>query len=273
MPKRFRVLAALGLGALFLVGAADGPAFAKDKPAAKSKGPGVIAKPIKLAPAGIAWGQSLDAIVKLYDKYFDKQMLPLFKKAEPGPEMDALNEELRIKKGILRRSRLDFKGQATGVDYTPLKGQYTYKNGESMASLTLRSGTKRYFFFFNDKLWKIYDEHELKKGGALGTSFPAAIKVISKRFGASPKKLAPDPKAGRPFEGVEWRDPDTVIHGLDRGDILAMVYADKNVYDNLQRYRTNKMVDEHKLSADVLAVTQPEKKPEESDKDKKKKKK
>ena len=145
-----------------------------------------------------------------------------------------------------------------GVDYTPLKGEYSYKNGESMASLTLRSGTQRYFFFFNDSLWKIYDEHKLKEGGTLGANFDEAVKALTKRFGAPPKLTKADPKKGPAMNEAEWRDPDKVIRAVDRGETLAMIYSERRIYENLANYRKNKIQDVRALDAEVVNVTKKE---------------
>jgi hypothetical protein len=267
--NRFLGRAALVLGVALASAQASAPAFAA-KPAVKAGKKGAapavqikeLAKPVLLAPKGLEWGMSLAGIAKVYDGVFDREMLPKLKKAEKEGlryEFEALENQLEDMKGILRRksARVEFD-TPTGVDYSALKGEYSYKNSESMANLTLRSGTERHFFFFNDRLWKIYDEHKLKKGSALGTTYEEAIKNISKRFGGPPTKFAANPAAGRNFDEAVWRDSKSMIRALNRGGTLAMVYADKSVQDNLARFRTNKAEDIHKLDADVLAVTKAE---------------
>src|SRR5207248_8412379 len=142
-----------------------------------------------LSPKGLHWGLTLEGVAKLYDKVFEEEYLPLLRKAQPGNETLALEDEQRTKQGILRRpnTRIDFGKLPTGVDQSPLKNEYSYNNGESLATLRLRSGTERHFFFFSDKLWKVYDEHKLAKGGTLGENFAEATKILSKRFGVPGK--------------------------------------------------------------------------------------
>jgi hypothetical protein len=271
-PIRFAALSALFASSFALVVVED-TAFAKDNPpkgkgAAAATGAGALAKSVQLAPEGLKWGLTLEGLAKVYDASIDKEMLPLLRKAQPGPDLDALNEELRDRKGVLRRSKVDFGETPTGVDYTPLKGEYSYRNGESMASLTLRSGTKRYFFFFNDSLWKIYDEHKLKEGGTLGGNFDEALKVLTKRFGAAPKVIKADPKKGPTMTEAEWKDPDKIIRAVDRGDVLAMIYAERRIYENLASHRKNKAVDVRELDAEVMNVTKKaEPPPDPKDKD------
>lgn len=253
--SRYAALTALGLG-VGLLAVAERPALAKAPPAAAG-GVGVIKESMQISPKGLRWGLSLEAIAKLYDGVIEQEMLPLFRKAQPGLELDALNEEQKNRKGALRRSRIEFGATPTGVDSSALKGEFSYNNGESLAMITLpKSGTKRHFFFFNDRLWKIYDEHKLKKDGNLGENFQEAVKALAKRFGATPKMIPADYDKGRPFDEAEWKDPDKVIRAIDRGQTLAVVYADRKVQEDLPRYRKVKAATgPEAIDKDVAAVT------------------
>ncbi len=248
----FATLFALGMASTALV-VEPRLAEGKDKPAAT--GAGVLEKAIGISPKGLHWGLTLEGVARLYDKVFEEEYLPLLKKAQPGQEMSALEDEQKNKQGILRRGRIDFGNIPTGVDQSPLKGEYSYRNSESMATLRLRSGTERHFFFFSDKLWKVYDEHKLTKGGTLGENFEEATKILSKRFGVPGKLVPADYDKGQPYDEVQWRDPEKLIRAIDRGNILGMVYADKTVQDNLGQYRRNKPEDLHEMDKDVAAAT------------------
>jgi len=252
--SRFAALTALGLG-VGLLAVAERPALAKAPPAAAG-GPGVIKESMQISPKGLRWGLSLEEVAKLYDRVIEQEMLPLFRKAQPGLELDALNEEQKNRKGALRRSRIDFGKTPTGVDQSALKGEYSYNNGESLAVMTAPSGTKRHFFFFNDHLWKIYDEHKLKKEGNLGENFQEAVKALSKRFGVAPKMITADYDKGRPFDEAEWKDPDKIIRAVDRGQTLAVVYTDRKVQEDLPRYRKVKVeTGPEPIDKDVANVT------------------
>jgi len=253
-PRLFVTLFALGMASSALV-VEPRVAEGKDKPAASSAG--TIEKAVGLSPKGLHWGLTLEGVAKLYDKVFEEEYLPLLRKAQPGNEMLALEDEQKTKQGILRRpnSRIEFAKIPTGVDQSPLKGEYSYNNGESMATLRLRSGTERHFFFFSDKLWKVYDEHKLAKGGTLGENFEEATKILSKRFGVQGKLVPADYDKGQPYDEVQWRDPEKLIRAVDRGGVLGMVYADRTVQDNMSQYRKNKAVDLHAMDKDVAAAT------------------
>ena len=254
--RLFVTLFAVGMASTMVI-VEPGVAEGKEKPAEKAAaaGVGVLEKATAISPKGLHWGMTLEGVAKLYDKVFEEEYLPLLRKAQPGQEMIALEDEQRNKQGILRRGRIDFGATPTGVDYSPLKGEYSYKNSESMVNLRLRSGTERHFFFFSDKLWKVYDEHKLTKGGTLGENFQEATKLLSKRFGAPGKLVPADYDKGQSFDEMQWRDPDKVIRAIDRGSVLGMVYADRTIQDNLAQYRKNKPEDLHEMDKDVAAAT------------------
>jgi hypothetical protein len=222
-----------------------------EKAAKGGGGPGAVSKKIGLSPEGLKFGMSLEAIAKLYDKVLDDEYLPLYKKAAPGPETEALDAEIKQRKAEVRRSRVDFGQTPTGVDQTSLKGEYSYANGESMARLTLRSGTERYFFFFNDRLWKVYDEHKLKKGSPLGEDYASAVKVLTGKYGAPPKKVPANSDKEQFFDESVWTTPDMVIRALDRDSILAMVYAERDVQEDLPKRRRNHPKNENAMDPDV----------------------
>jgi hypothetical protein len=262
-------VAALGLVASPLAAApVVVPAFGAPKPAkkpAKKKGeakeeksqPGVLKTKIAIAPRGLKWGLANEAIAKIYDKVFDDEFVPLYKKAQPGAQMEALDTELEQKKQVLRRSRIEFGPLPTGFDNTELKGEYSYRNNESLSKLVLRSGTTRHFFFFADRLWKVYDEHKLRKGGTLGETYEEALQILTKRFGVAPIVLDADFAAGRPFQEALWHDGVTYVRAINREHVklIAIAYVDKGVQDSLATYRKAKVEDPTAIDRDVERVT------------------
>lgn len=238
-------------------------------PAEKAK---AGAKRFALSPEGLKFDMGIESIARLYDKIFNEEYLPLYKKAAPGPETDALDAQIKQRKAELRRSKLDFGETPTGVDQTPLKGEYSYANGESMGRLTLRSGTERYFFFFGDKLWKVYDEHKLKKDSALGETYESAVKVLAAKFGSAPKKVPASPERGQSFDESVWVTPDMVIRAVDRGNVVGVVYAARDVQENLAQRRRNKPKNETEMDKDVANVLKKAEPAPDPKKDKKAKK-
>ncbi len=242
-------------------------AKAKAKPAKAAKASvgkaGVINAHAELTPKSLRWGMDAKSVSKAYEKVLDRDYLPLYRKTEPGVEMRALDVELQDKKLLIMRNIVEFGALPTGLDSTPLKSEYSYGNGESVTSIRMRSGRVRHFFFFDNKLWKVYDEHPFKKeqdkAKGLGDSFDSGLAALTKTFKAPPKISEPDYKE-RMFREALWQDKELNVRLLDRGDLSAVVYENRVVADDLSVYRKNKAVDEHALSRDVKSAL---KKPDE----------
>lgn len=234
----------------------------KKEAEAKDKAePGKLNARLKLRPKGLRWGLSLKQLSKLYAKVFEKEFVPLYKRVQPGPRMKALDDELEKKQQLIRQHHIKFGKVPTGIDSTALKGEYTYRNGESMTHVRLRSGVKRHFFFFNDSLWKVYDERKLRKGGPLGETFEEAQKILTKKLKVAPVVHEPAPKKGQYFQTAEWTDGSTILRLVNREHekVIAVVWISEDVHGRLDALRKDKG-DGNKVDKDVEMVTRKSKK-------------
>jgi hypothetical protein len=222
---------------------------AQDAPATTKKAG--KAKTIE-GPEGLRFALTSESVAKIYDKQFDADFLPRYRKAEPGPAMAALDQELADRKSELRRV-LEFNDTPVALENTPLKNEFTYENNESMNHVVLSrvlmnddlQGERtveyhRYFFYFGDKLWKIYDEYKLGKKG-LAASFEQGVQQLSKQYGKA-QPIKADASAWRDYPGAQWAVGDTVVQLLDRHEEnrLAVLYIQKSTLDNLAKLRSHK---------------------------------
>jgi hypothetical protein len=231
-----------------------------DKPKDEAKGAKVTKGiPMPVFP-GLKFGMSLEQIAKLNDKDIDAEYKKKFLAASPTQTL-AIEDEVRDKKAVFRRSRIDFLDTPTGIDQSALKGEYSYGNKESLARMLGRTRDDgkelpaRNFFFFDDKLWKVYEEYKLGPKSNLGADFNQAVAKLTKVFGGPPQKVAADFKKGQSFDEAVWNDGEKVIRAIDRGDTLGMAFVDKKVHDNIAKYRTRQLEDQHALDKDVKAAT------------------
>ncbi len=212
---------------------------------------------VKLHPNGMQFGMSSEQVAKLYDRLFDKVYVEIYKTTPVGPQTKALDHELSEKKAQLRRSRLEFGTLPTGLDNGPLKGEYSYNNDESMAKLDLGNGITRHFFFFGDRMWKIYDEVTLKEGSALGTSFASAVEFAKGKIGVDPKMIEPDYDRGINYQIAEWRDGSIILRLYNREyqKIVSVVFIDESVESKLPTLRKNRPQDPTAVDPAVRDVT------------------
>lgn len=263
--KRFRNLAILTTAAVAL--SAAGPlvsvAEAQSKarrgrvarPAPPPEAP-EVKQPIVLEPEGLQFGLDFKAVASIYDKVLDKAYVPLYRRVQPGPNMMALDAELQEKKLAFRRSRVDFGKLPTGIDQTALAGEYGYKNDESLMSFK-HDGRTRYFFFFQGKLWKVYDEIPLGEGSELGATFKDALAVLGAKLGVEGRVRDADADEGRRFTEADWVGAKTRVRVLDRSyeDIVAVVYEERETAKALAGLWKANQTDPNAIDPAVLAVT------------------
>jgi hypothetical protein len=262
--KAMRVLGtvlAIGLGLSAITSASDAYAQAgKGKAKKEAPAPQVAAeppdtkKPVGMKPAGLAWGMSVKQVGEVVDKVLDEDYRPLYQKVSPGVKMKALDAQLAEDKSAFRRSRIDFGKLPTGVDASPLKGEYTYMNKESMLVLT-RNGQNRYFFFIQDKLWKVIDEIKLAEGSPLGKTFADAVVKMTKTYGVAGRMREADFEKGRNATEVDWKDATTRVRVIQRGDTaIAIAYEDRATLGMLESLRTNKPAATDEIDPAVAAA-------------------
>jgi hypothetical protein len=255
--KLIATFALTSVAALSLAAQAAPKAGADKQAGANASAPKNVPMPVF---PGLKFGMSLEQIAKLNDKDLDGEYKKKFLAASPSQSLQ-VEDELRGKKAVFRRSRIEFIDTPTGIDQSALKGEYSYGNKESLARMPARTRDDgkelpaRHFFFFDDKLWKIYEEYKLGPKSNLGVDFDSAVKKLSKVFGGEPAKVASDFAKGQSFDEAVWRDGEKIIRAIDRGDTLGLVFVDKSIQENLPKLRTRQVVDQHELDKDVKAAT------------------
>ena len=228
-------LALVGAGLLVAASWTEGADAAGGKPKGGPKTAGVVVaepptavEPIVLAPSGLAWGMSPDDVTALYDKVLDRDYVPLFKKVPNGGVREKeLEASLADQKASFRRSLIEFGTIPTGVDHGPLFGEYRYRNGEALMSLS-RAGTTRYFFFAAKKLYKVYDEVPLATGD-LGKSYADVLTGLGRKLGINARVLGAAAAEGRRTTEADWVDASSHLRVLDRSaeGLAALVNEDR----------------------------------------------
>ncbi|MEA2752766.1 MAG: hypothetical protein QOI41_6909, partial [Myxococcales bacterium] len=207
----------------------------------------------------LRWGMSHAEVTKTFTenggiiwKDYDEKLA----KARVGPEMSAIENEREQAKQAFGRSFIEFKDTPTGYDATGIKGEYTYRNREALMWIN-RQGKKRYFFFINDRLWKVYDEVPLTADGPLGKSYIDAVNTLNGKLGAQGRIQGADPAKGINATTVDWKDGSSHLRVVDRSGekVAAVVIEDNNTLGNLAGLRTMKAEDPTAIDPTIAAVT------------------
>jgi hypothetical protein len=249
-----RLLGALltaGLSLAMVTGAADVAAQRKKPDAPQTEAP-TTKTAIKVTLAGISFGMSPKQVADAIDKVLDDDYRPLYKEVQPGIRMKELDAQLAEEKSTFRRSRIDFGKLPTGVDASPLRGEYTYQNREAMMIFN-RKGQVHNLFFIQERLWKIIDEHKLSDTHVLGKSYPDAVVKLSTTYGVPGRVITPD--ATHFAVEVDWKDATTHMRAIQRGDAaLGIAYEDNGTLANLGSLRSFKAAVDDGIDPDVAAA-------------------
>ncbi len=257
---KWTVLGLLALG-VAVPGVADAAGKGKTKKAQKTEvvvpaGPTPVTATIPV-PAGLTWGMSTKELAAAHDKYFEKAFLPRFKAAQPGLERTALEAELAGKQAEARNI-IKFGAVPTGIDNTPLRGEYTYNNEEALVTVGLEGGVRRHFFFIQDKLWEIYDERPIGEGSKLGATFADVVSSFGRqKLKAEPFVTPANLDIGRLYTTAEWTDGRTVLRLVNREQEkkVAIVYLHQETLQRLPELRTHKAQEAVEVDPEISMLT------------------
>lgn len=243
-----------------------GPAMASGRSGGGTSGP--IAGAAGEAPAapgvaamlegGLRWGMSKEEVIKAHTavggilwKDYDKRLAS----ASVGPQMKALEQERDSAMRAFERTWVEFGITPTGYDASGLRPEYTYRNQEALLQLQ-RDGKTRYFFFINNRLWKIYDAVPFASG-TIGKTFADAVNLMNSKLGVRGRILAPEPDKGRTQTQVDWRDNMSHMRLVDRAGegLTGVALEDLTTLGNLGSLRAVKETNPMAIDPTIAAVT------------------
>lgn len=208
---------------------------------------------------GIRWGLSHAELTKQFTqtggilwKDYDEKLA----KARVGPEQTALEAEREQVKQAFARSYTEFKDTPTGYDTTGLRGEYSYKNKEALMHIQ-RQGKTRFFFFINDRLWKMYDEVPLAENGSFGKAYLDAVNILNARLNAQGRVQGADAAKGVNATTVDWKDAANHLRAVDRTSdhVVGVAIEEGATASNIAALRPNKMADPMEIDPSIIAVT------------------
>jgi len=208
------------------------------------------------------WGQSHLDVARVMNQtggVFDIDYNAQLARMQPGVAMQSVEAERDQKKKFFESSWVQFNDTPTGFDNTHIKGEFTYRNHESVMYVD-RGGKRRYFFFIGnspgERLWKIYDDVPLKQGGLLGASFQEAVTKLNVQYSVPARIRAANASQGVLHTEADWQDGSSHLRADDLGDgNVAVILEERNTLNNLTQLRANKEVDPLAMDPSIAAIT------------------
>ncbi len=253
--KFLGALLAAGIGMYTAGGVSDAQAAPPKKEAAPVAAafPPMTTRPITLSFPGISFGMPPNKVADAIDAIIDADYKPKYKEVSPGVNMRALDAEVAEAKAQFRRSRIDFGKLPTGVDASPLRGEYSYNNQETMMTLS-RNGENVEFFFIQDRLWKMIGEHHLSDKSSYGKDFQASVAKFSGLYGVAGRLLQPDGTTRFAVE-VDWKDQNNHLRIIQRSDTqIGVALEDVATWQALPSLRVNKPTQDNGIDPSVAGA-------------------
>ncbi len=236
--------------ALFSVAVAP-PARAKGKSAKAASGGGKGATPpaaelaklkaVKLGDpkAGLyAWGMSPNEVIEKAEGAIDARYQKRGEdaRADPGKQQ-RIRDEAEKEKAAVRKSLTKFEGQKTGWDVSIIGPEFAQNNGEAVVQVKEENLT-RYFFFFEDRLYKMYMAFNKEVIG--DKSFRDFGKEMAEKYG-TPREVYHDEKqrggVKRLLDHFEWAvNGGDALKLVDRSEfygVYCLVVADAHTIDSV----------------------------------------
>ncbi|MDQ3031743.1 MAG: hypothetical protein M3Y87_04945 [Myxococcota bacterium] len=156
-----------------------------------------------------------------------------------------LEDRLRQRMGAeIRRMRstyVRFRGEASGWDTSFIRDEFTHGNNESMMLWRDESThSQRYYFFINDRLWKVYQAFDASVFA--GAGFDQFSEAIQGRFGRGVSRSGALVEGRAPAQWVEWQDASTRLRAIDQTrfyGFFCLVFEDKATLQQLPQLRTH----------------------------------
>ena len=274
-----RIRTALLLAASFvLFGGVASPAFAADpkKPAPAKKAPAKpTAKkppppPKKAAPppvvtgdnkkklqekfAGFKFGMTKDEVLAVLQKQINERFEEKIKATTDVAMQDRYRKDKKAELSRTSSTYVEFNGKPTGWDVSIVEAEFAHNTGESLMERWENDNGKnqrRFFFFYNQKLWKMYISLDVSMLPEDKKNFDTFKTVMEGQYG----------KGGVDGGTIAWRAGEFDVRAVDRlkdYGALGLVLEDPKVRNEIVALRESKAPTKAETPSVIKAVIDPE---------------
>jgi len=265
-------LLALTLGAGLATGGAPAAAKGKGKRAAAGRDEGEPPaasgaevsklKGVRLGDpkAGMfKWGSKPEEVMALVKSAIEKKYEPRIKQSSQDPgKQQRVREEMDHEINAVKKSYAKFEGQKTGWDVSIVGPEFQQNTGEAIL-VTKEEVWTRYFFFFEDGLYKMF--LAFNKDALEGKGFQEFGKSLQAKYGKAREVYRDEKVKGgvrHILDHFEWSAGGDRLRLVDRSEfygVYCLVLSDAHTQDRLSERR--KVVNPGTVEKDALveAVT------------------
>jgi hypothetical protein len=195
------------------------------------------ASKIAVSMGDLRWGLSESEVSSFVRRKLEERYNAQIKKTHDAGKQAQLRSELKRAQAEVRVT--EFTGRSSRWDRSPIAGEFTYGNSESM--LFAKDDTsENYYFFLNGRLWKWYKA--LDKGAFNNGDFKKFSESIENKFGKGRLKkgeLAPGQGDGQWLEFMDRNSRMRAADNSKRG-VFALIFEEMSTVRELASTRPSK---------------------------------
>ncbi len=220
----------------------------------KKAGPPVNAehkKALSELYAGYKFGMTKDEVVATLSKKIDERYEDKIKATTDIAAQDRIRKDKKRELAEITKDYVEFQGTKTGWDVSIIDGEFAHKTNEAMMDQWEKEGSKnqrRFFFFYQGKLWKMYVSLDLSILPEDKKNFETFSSVMSSKYGPPS-----DTDAGL----MTWRAGEFDVRAVDRlkdYDTLGLVIEDSNIKRQVEAERAQHAPAGHETPSVIKAV-------------------
>ena len=168
-------------------------------------------------------------VMKMVTTRIKKQYWKKIRKAKGEPlKQDRLRRELASAVVKVKKSYTKFSGQRTNWDSSIVDDQFKHNNSESLL-VTIDKKQNSFFFFHNDKLYKMFIAFNADHPQYKGLTFPRFLALLIKTFGQGVPSFQKDVAGQSRLHHVAWKgSANTAMWAVDKttlyGNFCLVIY-------------------------------------------------
>jgi len=197
------------------------------------------ASTIAIAMGDLRWGLSESETISFVKRKLDERYNAQIQKTHDAGKQAKLRSDLKRAQADVSRGVTEFTGKSSRWDHSPVAGEFTYGNGESMLAAKDDS-SENYYFFLNGRLWKWFKV--LDKDAFGHGDFKKFSQSIEGKFGHGRLKkgeVAPGQGEG---QWLEYMDRNSRMRAEDGGKrgVFALIFEEMSTVRELASTRPSK---------------------------------
>lgn len=171
------------------------------------------ASPIAVAMGDLRWGLNEREVSAYAQRELAATYNAEIAKTKDAGKQAKLKADLKRAQADVGKSQVEFTGAKSRWDSSPVAGEFTHDNGETML-VAKGPDADSYYFFVNSRLWKVVKVVDKQHAG----DFKKFSKSVEDKYGKGRSKKGEVTPGQGPTQFVEYMDRNSRMRAADASD-------------------------------------------------------